>query len=77
MLQNAHSDCNYSQVDIDFEGQTLPVLLDTGSADLFVASTECPTTDESSGCFGLTEQFVIDVSEPFSHLLGNLRTWMA
>lgn len=48
------------------------MLLDTGSADLFVASTECPTTDESSGCFGLTEQFVIDVSEPLSYLPSNL-----
>ncbi|KAG6353500.1 hypothetical protein INS49_005682 [Diaporthe citri] len=43
-----------------YTGQSLPVLLDTGSADLFVASTECPTTDETSGCFGLPEQFVID-----------------
>ncbi|KAL2277858.1 hypothetical protein FJTKL_15147 [Diaporthe vaccinii] len=53
-------DDRYYTVDIDFEGQTLPVLLDTGSADLFVASTECPTADETSGCFGLSEQFVID-----------------
>jgi hypothetical protein len=52
---------------VDFEGQTLPVLLDTGSADLFVASTECPTTDETSGCFGLTKEFVINVSEPADH----------
>ncbi|KAK2604340.1 hypothetical protein N8I77_007281 [Diaporthe amygdali] len=53
-------DDRYYTVDVDFEGQSLPVLLDTGSADLFVASTQCPTTDESSGCLGLTEQFIID-----------------
>ncbi|POS70565.1 hypothetical protein DHEL01_v211044 [Diaporthe helianthi] len=53
-------DDRYYTVDVDFEGQSLPVLLDTGSADLFVAQTECSTTDEGSGCFGLAEQFVID-----------------
>lgn len=38
-------------VDLDFQGQRLPALLDTGSADLVVASTECSNTDETSGCF--------------------------
>ncbi|KAG8165860.1 hypothetical protein KVR01_004412 [Diaporthe batatas] len=61
-------DDRFYTVDIDFEGQSLPALLDTGSADLFVASTECPTDDETSGCFGLTEQFVIDNN---THLVPN------
>ncbi|TQN67924.1 Napsin-A [Colletotrichum shisoi] len=42
-----------------FNGQAIPVRIDTGSGDLFVAANECPTDDDQDGCFGLTSSYII------------------
>ncbi|KAM0426278.1 hypothetical protein ACHAPT_008318 [Fusarium lateritium] len=62
-------------VDLDFQGQRLPMLLDTGSADIVVASTECSNTDESSGCYKskrleLTNDINIIANETFYTIIG-------
>ncbi|EKG10797.1 Peptidase A1 [Macrophomina phaseolina MS6] len=44
---------------IEFNDQSIPVLLDTGSGDLFVGSDQCSTTDPQSGCY-LSEVYEID-----------------
>lgn len=49
------------QVNVNFNGQTLSVLLDTESADTFVASTNCNATDPNSGCY-LARQYDFSVS---------------
>ncbi|KAF5588596.1 eukaryotic aspartyl protease [Fusarium subglutinans] len=43
----------YYSVELTCNGQRLPVMLDTGSADLFLVSNECPNTP-TSGCFNST-----------------------
>ncbi|KAF2159424.1 hypothetical protein M409DRAFT_30042 [Zasmidium cellare ATCC 36951] len=48
---NIAKDDFYPIVNVTFDGQTLPVLLDTGSGDLFVASDRCNVVDVQSGCY--------------------------
>lgn len=54
------------QVNLDFNGQTLPVLLDTGSGDIAIATTQCNATSPDSGCYNLEKRFVITVRIPIS-----------
>ncbi|KLP14897.1 uncharacterized protein LW94_2075 [Fusarium fujikuroi] len=43
----------YYSVELTCDGQRMPVMLDTGSADLFLVSNECPNTP-TSGCYNST-----------------------
>ncbi|KAF4334667.1 eukaryotic aspartyl protease [Fusarium beomiforme] len=43
----------YYAVDVTCDGQTLPVMLDTGSADLLLVSNNCPN-NPTSGCYNST-----------------------
>ncbi|KAF5976983.1 eukaryotic aspartyl protease [Fusarium coicis] len=43
----------YYSVELACDGQKMPVMLDTGSADLFIVSNECPNTP-ASGCYNST-----------------------
>ncbi|VTT79422.1 unnamed protein product [Fusarium fujikuroi] len=43
----------YYSVELTCDGQKMPVMLDTGSADLFLVSNECPNTP-TSGCYNST-----------------------
>ncbi|KAB2568653.1 hypothetical protein DBV05_g12669 [Lasiodiplodia theobromae] len=69
------NDDQYYTVDLDFDGQTVPVLLDTGSGDLFVGSNQCSTTDPDSGCYNspfyqITNETVIVANETFGTVVG-------
>ena len=61
LIQPGFDTDNYYQTPVIFNGQTLPVLVDTGSADLVVASNQCPNNNVSSGCFNVTQRFHIQV----------------
>ncbi|KAF2856646.1 acid protease [Plenodomus tracheiphilus IPT5] len=61
-------DDQYYTVDLDFGGQRFPCLMDTASADHFVASEECDNTNSSSGCYGLSSRYVYTGKE---HLVPN------
>lgn len=52
----------YYSVELTCDGQKMPVMLDTGSADLFLVSNECPNTP-TSGCYNSTP-FEIQVKVP-------------
>lgn len=55
-----------------FNGQTLPVLLDTGSGDLFIASDECNVVNQNSGCYlSKTYQIKVCTSPPTLSVLAN------
>ncbi|KAL1615460.1 hypothetical protein SLS54_008991 [Diplodia seriata] len=65
----------HAQVDIDFDGQTIPVLIDTGSGDLFAGSNQCSTTDPTSGCYlssvyQISNDTVIVANETFGTVVG-------
>ncbi|KAF4305485.1 Peptidase A1 [Botryosphaeria dothidea] len=60
---------------INFEDQTIPVFLDTGSGDLFIGSNQCNTTDPQSGCYlstiyELDNNTVIVPNETFGTVVG-------
>lgn len=60
---------------LDFNDQTVPVLLDTGSGDLFVGSNQCSTTDPQSGCYlstvyQLNNETAIVANETFGTVVG-------
>lgn len=44
-----------------FDGQTLPIYVDIGSSDTFIASDKCNVVNTQSGCY-LVEPFEIKVS---------------
>ncbi|KAJ8112117.1 hypothetical protein OPT61_g5442 [Boeremia exigua] len=52
------NDDQFYTVDVDFGGQKFPCLMDTASADHFVATEECSNTNSSDGCFGLESRYV-------------------
>ncbi|KAI8937502.1 hypothetical protein NX059_005220 [Plenodomus lindquistii] len=56
-------DDQFYTVDVDFGGQKFPSLLDTASADHFVASEECSNTNSSSGCYNLNDRYVYTGNE--------------
>ncbi|KAF5238852.1 hypothetical protein FANTH_10180 [Fusarium anthophilum] len=56
----------YYSVELTCDGQRLPVMLDTGSADLLLVSNECPNTP-TSGCYNSTP-FEI---QPTTNMPGN------
>ncbi|KAH7082170.1 aspartic peptidase domain-containing protein [Paraphoma chrysanthemicola] len=56
-------DDQYYTVDVDFGGQTLPCLLDTGSSDHMVATDECDNINNSSGCYGLQNRYIFTGQE--------------
>ncbi|KAI1857000.1 uncharacterized protein JN550_013493 [Neoarthrinium moseri] len=57
------SDDLYYNVNVTVNSQVIPVLLDTGSGDLFVASDECPTNDPADGCYQLQGAYEIKPSD--------------
>ncbi|KAK6216530.1 hypothetical protein QIS74_06644 [Colletotrichum tabaci] len=67
-VPSSRNDDKFYNVNVTFNGQAVPVMIDTGSGDLFVASNECPTDDDQDGCFGLTSSYII---KPNDTILSN------
>ncbi|OJD32562.1 acid protease [Diplodia corticola] len=71
---NRHDD-QYYVANLDFNGQTIPVLIDTASGDLFVGSNQCSTTNSTSGCYRspvyqIDNQTTIIANETFGTVVG-------
>lgn len=73
-VPSSRNDDKFYNVNVTFNGQAVPVMIDTGSGDLFVASNECPTDDDQDGCFGLTSSYIIKVSSCSTCCLQNPAT---
>ncbi|KAM0467217.1 hypothetical protein ACHAP7_012160 [Fusarium lateritium] len=50
-IPDNRKDDQFYNIDINFNGQTLPIFLDTGSADIMVAADTCNVVNVASGCY--------------------------
>ncbi|KAK8096907.1 acid protease [Apiospora kogelbergensis] len=68
------TDDAYHIVNVDLDGQRMPLNIDTSTGDSFVASRQCDTVDPKSGCYALDAAFNVGVTQARDGLADELLT---